>query len=308
MPSARVLLALAAALATPLLGCGGGGSPEQGGSVTFEATPPTTGGSGGGGGAGGGGGGTTPPAGTAPQVVLLMVNGHAPLAQAASYMDTTVGPYLAGVLQAAGYTVEVTGYVDGTSATNGYAALLAKLRAVRDAWIVGQAAPSRVVLVGHSHGGPWMHGATRDVPDCPVRCLVDLDTNSYQWNLAHTADSAALGGSPENAYTINVNVAAPAYPAIASEAGFLYDLDDVIFPSVRDALECVTGDVVFDATSPTLVSRYDERWNCRLDGTQGGLAQYYSGTLHTEPVTPPAQGGTTLAYVGTWIVGRLAIP
>jgi hypothetical protein len=289
---------LLAALVLALTACGGGSGSDP------EATPfPTPGPA------------PTPgpedptgPPGSVPQVVLLGVGGHSPIGQAATYLETSALPWLEGELTQAGYTVETHGFVDGGDATKGFPALLARLQAVRDAYVTGQATPSRVILLAHSHGGPWAHAATRDVPDCPIRCLVDLDTNSYGWSLTHTPDNALLGGSPDDAYTIPVNVNPPAYPTITSEPGFLYDLEDVVFPSVRDALEVVTAELVPNLANPLQWQRYDTRWNARLDGTLTGLTPLYVLTLHAEPVLPPAQGGTTLPQVRDWILARLATP
>jgi hypothetical protein len=136
---------------------------------------------------------------------------------------------------------------------------------------------------------------------------VDLDTSSLGWGLVHTSD-AALGGNPVDRYVIPVSVNPPQYPTVRSEPGDLYDLEDVVFPSVREAFEVVTGALALDPDDLTQVLRYDERWNARLDGSTTGLFTYYSGTAHSEPVLPPDFGGWTLQRVRDWLVERLSIP
>ena len=281
--------------------CGGGtGTPREAG--------PASGDTGTGSGGEMGGGVTPSPESPVPDVVLIGIGGHSPLGQAATYLESSALPWLAGELVQAGYTVETHGFIDAATGTQGFSALLARLALIRDAYITGRRTVSRVVMLSHSHGGVWAHAATRDVPDCPIRCFVDLDTNSYGWGLAHTPDNAVLGGSPDDTYTINVNVNPGAYPAITSEAGFLYDLEDVIFPSVRDALEVVTADMVPSPANPFVFQRYDTRWNARLDGTTTGLTPLYAAVAHGEPALPPAQGGTTLVAVRDWVLARLATP
>ncbi len=297
-----VVLLLALLLFVPgLPGCGRGGG-DGGMEETFGL--PT----GPGDGSGDEGGGPNPPTATIPDVVLIGIGGHAPVGQAATYLETTFLPWLAGELVQAGYTVETHGFIDAASGAQGFGDLTARLATVRDTYIVGKASPTRVVMLAHSHGGVWAHAATRDVPDCPIRCFVDLDTNSYGWSLAHTPDNAVLGGSPDNAYVIGVNVNPPAFPAITSEPGFLYDLEDVIFPSVRDALEVVTADLVPVLTGVPGLQRYDTRWNARPDGTTTGITPLYVPVLHGEPVLTPTQGGTTSVTVRDWILARLLTP
>jgi hypothetical protein len=222
-------------------------------------------------------------------------------------MERSVAPWLASELELEGWRVETFGFVDADEGPNGFLALEQRLEAIRDDWIDGSPSPTRVVLVAHSHGGPWAHAATRDVPDCPVRCLVDLDSNSYGWELNHASD-AALGGNPVDRYAIPVTVNPPEWPEVRSETDGRYDLEDVVFPSVRDALEVVTGALVPDLVHAGRARRYDERWNARFDGTTTGLARYFSGTAHSEPALHPDLGGRTLLLVRDWLVERLATP
>jgi hypothetical protein len=142
------------------------------------------------------------------------------------------------------------------------------------------------------------------MPDLPVAALVDLDACSAGWGVVHAADVAVLGGSPEDAYDVDVDATPPEYPGVPSQAGTSFDLEDVVFPSVLRALEVVSGDVLLDPSTFAL-ERYDERWNARPDATTTGIDRLHSATTHTEVVLPPPSGAT-LALVGDWLVDVLS--
>lgn len=286
----RLPLVFAVCLLLTACGGGGGGTDDAGGGSTpgggGGVTPPPAG--------GGGGGGTTLNPG--PQIALLMVNGHA-FGTLPNYLATATGPFLDGALVASGYTVETSYYVDDAA---GYAALLLKLQAILDTWITNRTNPTRIVIVPHSHGGVRSHSAIRAKPLVPVRLLADLDTSSNGWGLVHPGENAALGGAPIDAHVINGAVGCAQFPLLLNEAGTLFDVEDVVFDNVQEALEVRTGDVV---PNPLQVEMYDERWNARLDGSQRGLWCHWSATLHSEPTLP---AGVTLPFVRDWILGRLA--
>ncbi len=276
------------------VGCGGGSSDGQAGTTTPGV--PSNPGPG-----GPSPGGLTPNPG--PQVALLVCSGHSPLAP--NYLATTAGPQLATAIQGGGYGLETTYFVDnaGGGATGGYAQLVAKLEQIRDDWIVGRSNPTRVVLVGHSHGCVRTHAAVRAVPDCPIRLLVDLDGSSVGWSLlTHGGENGSLGGAPEGAYNVNATITCPAYPNVPS-APPPFDLEDIVFANVQEAYEVRSGDVILDPLNLPQLIEYDERWNARIDGTTTGLTCVYSGTNHSEVAVA---GGTTLAAVQAWILTRLA--
>lgn len=276
--------------------CGGGS-----GDGTKAATGSGGGTAGGGAGGGGvGGGGTTPNPG--PQIALLLCNGHSPLAP--NYLAALTGPQLEGALVAAGYTVETSYFTDdlGGGSPGGYGELVAKLEAIRDDWITNRTDPTRIVLIGHSHGCVRSHAAVRAVPDCPIRLLVDLDASSAGWSLlAHGSENTAMGGAPEGAYAIPATITCAAYPAVLS-APPPFDLEDVVFPTVEEAFEVRSGDVLLNPANPLQLIPYDERWNVRPDGSTTGLTCYFSGTPHGEVAAP----GVTLTQVQNWILARLA--
>ena len=290
--------ALTAFLVLLLVACGGSGA---------DATKPSGDATGDGAGTDNGGndaGGSNLTPNPGPQVALLMSNGHSPLAP--NYLVTLTGPQLQNAIFGAGYTIETSYFTDdvGGGTPGGYAEFVAKLQQIRDEWIVGRSDPTRVVIVGHSHGCVRSHAAIRAVPDCPVRLLVDLDGSSVGWStFAHGSDNTVIGGAPEGAYNIAATITCPAHPTVTS-APPPFDLEDVVFSNVQEAYEVRSGDVILDPANLPNVIPYDERWNARPDGTTGGLTCHFSGTPHAEVAAP----GVTLNAVQAWILNRLAQP
>lgn len=243
----------------------------------------------------------TPTPNPGPQIALLMVSGHS-FSTIPSYLEGTAGPFLETALLTAGYSVNTYYFTDdsGGGSPGGYADLVARLQSIFTDWIEGREDATRIVIVPHSHGGVRAHSGIRALPLVPVRLLTDLDVSSNGWSLVHPGEGASMGGEPQDAYTINATITCPAYPTVSSEAGFSYDIEDVVFDHVQEALEVRTGDIVIN---PLQFEEYDERWNARLDGSTTGLWCYYSNSLHLEPTLPT---GTTLPFVRDWILGRLA--
>lgn len=279
------------ALLIALTACGGGsGGGDDAANANPAPNPP--------------GGPVVPPPGgltpnPGPQIALLMSNGHSPVTP--NYLSVGTGPQLTNAIAGAGYTVETTYYTDDLA---GYAAFVAKLQDIRDNWIVGRSGPTRVVIVGHSHGCVRSHAAIRAVADCPIRLLVDLDGSSVGWTLlSHGAENAAIGGAPEGAYNINATIVCAAHPAVGS-APPPFDLEDVVFNSVDEAYEVRSADLIPNPANPLQLIPYDERWNARPDGTTGGLTCVYSGLNHAEAALA---GGVTIAGVQAWILARLAV-
>jgi hypothetical protein len=254
-------------------------------------------GCGGGGGGGGGGDPYDPPDGPRPDVVLLVVSGHSFGADPA-YLRFDAGPELEAGLAGAGYDVRTLYYVDGASTQDGFggfSGLVADMEFLRDEWVPEG---TRVVVVAHSHGGVWAHAAIREVPGLPVRALVDLDTSSFGWALVgHDGEDGPIGGDPSDVYALGALADPPAYPDVPSEQTTTYDLEDVVFDNVEDALEVRTGDAPFDE------EWYDEKWNLRTTGAADGLWVHFSDDTHAEA---HAAGGATMALVGDWVEARLA--
>jgi len=222
-----------------------------------------------------------------PDLAILFVSGHnGPFdgSPSESYLDLDAGPEIIADLQAAGYTVAAQYYVDDgypVGGFSGYLGLLDDLKAVRDQWVPFG---TNVILIAHSHGGVWAHAATEAIYDVPIRCLVDLDTSSYGWGLVgHDLQNGLIGYDPRDAFV--------------TSSGTYYDLEDVVFMNVTEALEVRSGD------SPDGIEEYDESWILRFDGTVTNLWSYFSGTTHNEV---HAAGGSTLEVVRDWLRDRLA--
>ena len=252
---------------------------------------------------GGSGGTVPPPLPPNPDLALVLVSGHQGLfdgAPSLSYLHEFLGPRMVADLENAGYTIDVSYFVDHPTATNagGYIDLVAHLRFVRDQWVRSRTRPTRVVVVAHSHGGAWATAAIREVSDVPVRLQVALDHSSYGWGIVgHDTHDAVMGGDPRDEYRINTIVRCPSDAGSWSDTSDIYDLEDVVFPNVQEALEVQSGEPVIG------IEPYDEKWNVRLDGTVSGLSCFWTGTDHDEV---RRTNGTTYPQVINWIRTRLA--
>ena len=276
-----------------LASCGGGGVPENP-LLTSGEDPPLP---------------TAPPEDPPaeppiPDLTILFVSGHQGLLDGApslSYLHESYGPKIVADLESSGYTVAVGYYADHPSETNagGYVDLVSDMKLVRDEWVAGRASPTRVIVIAHSHGGVWATAAIREVPSLPIRLQVALDHSSYGWGtVGHTGHDAVMGGDPRDEYIINTSVSCSSDLGSWSDTSNEYDLEDVVFPNVVEALEVQSGQPV------VFLEPYDEKWNARLDGSLTGLSCYWSNTTHNE--TREANG-TTYPVVINWIRERLAL-
>ncbi len=222
----------------------------------------------------------------APDVLLLTVSGHGVFID--PYLGEAYGPALTAAIAAEGERVEEFDFRDaGTSSSgDGYTGLLETLRFARDAWVVGRANPTRVVIVAHSHGGVWAHAALFAVPDLPVTALIDLDTNSCNWNFVGHAHPSSTG-NPVSAFLIGET---------------RFDAEDVVPTSVQFALE-----VQSTSTCPTLPPEpFDDATNVRPDGSQGidaGLYVFQASEGHT---AVDETTGSTYPVVRDWLLDVLA--
>lgn len=246
------------------------------------------------------GGGDTSETSKAPDLVVFFISGHTDLdgQPSYSYLHITAGPSIVADLINAGYSVEPHYYVDDAFPVGGmpgFQDLVKDMRTARD-----QNVPkgSRVVVIAHSHGGVWAHAAIRAVSNLTVTAQVDLDTSSFGWAFVHhDLQNSYIGGDPRDEFTVNNLTACPQYANIPSETSFSYDIEDVIFGNVKNALEIRSGEM-----PPFASENYDEKWNIRDNGTQDGLSCYYSGTSHNEVHQP---GGTTIPIVKNWLISKL---
>jgi hypothetical protein len=238
----------------------------------------------------------------APNVAIFFVSGHTGLIEALPnaypYLarQFEAGPEITSSLTSAGYRVVSRYYVDSVYPANGfggYLALLGDIRAANTQW---SKYGTRIIVVSHSHGGVWAHAAIEVLAEVVITCTVDLDTSSFGWDLLHRGE--APFGDPRDRYYMPFNVTYPNYLGLPSESSQYYDIEDVVFPNVVNALEVRSG-----APAPALNGEwYDERWNVRRDGRNDNLSGYFSASYsHTEV----ERVGPTLSYVEQWILERL---
>ena len=235
-----------------------------------------------GGGGGGGGGGTPSDPGatggpgvdltgvTKPDVLLMTFSGHTssavPLSSAANqtYLDATgsAGPKLRALFEGRGYTVVERHFADRLRAPDadanglpdrldqlGFLEALSVLRQAAEAWVDGQATPTRIVVVGHSHGATWAHllceAADGRVSPGPlgIHVLVTLDGVQTSWDAEHTGQLMAwwdaLPGKTFQGFHLARDVSTSS-DAIVADAGNR-NVKDVVWPVVRFAYE-VMGD------------------------------------------------------------------
>ncbi|GGK16342.1 hypothetical protein GCM10008955_07190 [Deinococcus malanensis] len=97
---------------------------------------------------------------------------------------------VADSIAAAGYRVQVAGYASHPGANfsspyvqpqqRGFGGLWADVQRMRATWLRAPR-PPRLVLLGHSQGGPWLHYLSRVTPDVPYALQIDLDSICVTW-------------------------------------------------------------------------------------------------------------------------------
>jgi hypothetical protein len=197
-----------------------------------------------------------------------------------AYLDTQPQP---GTLQALqsnleqqGYSVTIRSFVGRLSADepsitvpapDGYLEAEAYVQEVYDNWIRNQTDPTRLIVVGHSHGAVWMNLLLLNHPDIPFDYAISLDgVCSFWWadhedaiNAHYGSSRRPLEGDPCNSFVL---------PNIGS----VRDLDDVIPDNVRINLEV--------QSSPTSLP-FDDQNNFRLDGGQQDIYRFIASQTHT---------------------------
>ncbi|MDO4262861.1 MAG: hypothetical protein Q4C67_01565 [Deinococcus sp.] len=221
----------------------------------------------------------------APDVVILGMSGHCapPCAAPGDNYDLLAHSgtldRLADAVAAAGYRVQVAGYTSNAQEDYGSARVSPRQRGwpalrrdyarLREEW--GDD-PPRVVLVGHSHGVPWLHQLVRQFPEQPVAALLDIDGVCELWNLDHRAAllelSPALRGQPDIAQ------ACQPLPGAPWLGGVRLGPKDLVPWHVERGLEVhsVQGGYVPDPAGNYPVNVFWDRTpNVRPDGSRWGL-------------------------------------
>lgn len=227
---------------------------------------------------------------SAPDVVILGMSGHCapPCVSPADNYDLLAHSgtldLLADAVAAAGLNVQVAGYTSNAQESyssarvsppqRGWPALRRDYARLREKW---KDDPPRVVLVGHSHGVPWLHQLVRQFPEQPVAALLDIDGVCELWNLDHRAAllelPPALRGQPDIAQACQPLPGAPW--AGRSRLG----PKDLVPWHVERGLEVhsVQGGYVPDPAGNYPINVFWDRTpNVRPDGSRQGLTVGYS--------------------------------
>ena len=226
-----------------------------------------------------------------PDVVVFSVSGHAPGLSAITCTSADNRPYLgdadggrAPIEQAfldLGYTVESIDFSDRLVAqdTNGSGALddgdylgfdqlLVAMQFVHTNYMDGFDNPTRIVLVGHSHGATWMHLATAAVPHIPVDHLISLDAICFLWPCEHAAE--VLDWLQSAGLDPLIDLSDPCDSVAVEGTSALQNVKDVAFDHVRYNLEIQSSDfLTSDCCS-----------NHRVDGTTTGIATWQAPESH----------------------------
>lgn len=237
----------------------------------------------------------------APDFLIVAVSGHCnPARCGTSYNDEylhfegTVDA-IAEPMTSAGFSVGYIAFTDnfydepvgGTPSALGYLSLLGTLANVRDQWISDFANPTRLIVVGHSHGAVWSHLALHTLDGwgtpVPVDFLIDLDAVSDGWQ-----EKAFLGfgddwGNVLYGYTVREGVSWPFDPWNVVDAfsvpgvGNAEDIEDIVPASALINIEVWSSDGT---------SIRDRDQNHRRDGSLTDLYFFMSEENHENTVLP----------------------
>jgi hypothetical protein len=254
----------------------------------------------------------------APDVVVLAASGHEFTVNTALYRDGYLirdGAALdvASALEGQGFSVFVWDHGDalwnhdaegnqlgpadsGEAVSFGFLQLIADLEFIRDTWIASYDNPTRIVVLGHSHGVVWAHLAMNLVTDAPVDVLIDLDGDVEGWD-----SSGPMGVAVDSwdqwlvdftntfgvEWAFDVWSARSSWPIIGDSV--LRDIEDVVPTSATLNLEVWGGGQLLRDTEP----------NIRLDGTETDILR-----LETKLSHEALARGNTEATI--WIAEQLA--
>lgn len=182
----------------------------------------------------------------------------------------------------------------------GFLDLEAQFDAVVRNFVTGRRNPTRLVLVGHSHGTNWTRALTRVRPDVTIDYLIDLDGICLAWEGDHRpfieAYYAERGGNP---WREDISRACGQV-----DAGGLtkYDHKDVALRNVRYNLEVQSQRAVDQPTQTDLSTNllFDTVNNVRPDGSRTGISTFLSyDEGHNEVQLPGSEAMT-------WLAGKIS--
>lgn len=178
----------------------------------------------------------------------------------------------------------------------GFLDMEAQLRYALTNWVQGRKNPTRLVLVGHSHGTNWTHNLARVYPNVTFDYLIDLDGICLAWEDDHRpfiqAYYAERGGNP---WPEDISRSC----AQVDVGGLTkYDHKDVALRNVRYNLEVQSQRAVDQITSTDGSTNllFDTVDNVRPDGTRAGISTFLSyDEGHNEVQLPGSEAMTWLS-------------
>lgn len=179
-----------------------------------------------------------------------------------------------------GYAASLTDRVNtgtGQLATHsGFLTLIADLRVIVNRDIEGVRNPSRLILVGHSHGTVWSHLLTALNPDLPVEIQVDFDGVCAYWQSDNQGDFEAAG------LGTLIDFERVCRTRDSALGGDPNDLQNVVYGAVRTNLDVHSRDpLLLDLTK-----------NARPDGSHVGIYSADFAESHSG-VTQPGSAALT---------------
>ena len=237
-----------------------------------------------------------------PDVFIIGVSGHSVSPPNDEYLDDQgTLQRIAQEFERSGFTVDTLGYADQfynlddsarefappspgvDSAEYGFLMLLRDLAEIRDRFIIGQAEPTSLIIVAHSHGAVWAHMAIYYLLDLPVDVLVTLDGESLGWRgdgLSFIANDnwrsviSSYSRTRGVLWPLGLDASDPVdafdIPGVAS----LQDIEDVVPDNVVWNLE-TSGDYSFAAIR-------DGDPSHRLDGSFRGIVSMQFDESHDD--------------------------
>lgn len=241
--------------------------------------------------------------GPAPDVVVLAMSGRcgppcrAPRDNRDVLSARGTVDAVADAIAAAGYRVQVAGYASHPAATftspfvqpaqRGFGAVLNDVQRLRQGWLRGPK-PPRLVLLGHSQGGPWLHYLARVTPEVPYALQIDLDSICITWKSDFGAliDQSPLPVSPGPLSACEVMTTAQG-PRNAK---------DIVWPNVAHNLEVQSKRLPArpgEAGGVALNYLFEVTPNLRPDGTTTGIERFVAWREDHSAVSAPGSEAMT---------------
>lgn len=247
-----------------------------------------------------------------PDVLVFAVSGHCnPLRCGTSPNDEYLesGGAIAALTQPlldSGLTVETYTATDNfydvaSTGDHGFLSLLDEMEYARDFLVADWDDPTRVIVVGHSHGAVWAHLALHVLEQrgrpIPVDVLVDLDGVSAYWEDKVGVTGFGDGWGPiiqshaDRTGTVwPFPIWAPTDQFVIPGRSEFFDIEEIVPDSTLHNLEVWSSDGVELA---------DSQHNLRLDGGEAAIRFFHASENHENTAVP---GYSAVA----WATGEIA--